>query len=595
MEDNSAKFKDDQRNSSSKQPSYQDIRKETLDNLEKDEHRLNEEKSKLGHANTEWASFLGLPIEELEQAEASQVLALQDSHKLWQEQKQAFENTIYLEPSKLPESVDAAEKLLQKQIDHIYQRSGKLVRVTKVSNSPNGKNTLVKRSPDAMVIKEIDQAFLTVHLTKVGNFVTCGSGGLRKVDCPERIARYLIAKQEWGIPVLVGIINAPTLRADGSILDAPGYDPISGLLFFPGDDIFPKTLSNPTLDDALRAKDELLFVLRDFSFEDEASKSVALAAILTALIRKSMSTAPLFGFTAPKMASGKSLLADVVALIATGKTNSVIAQAENEAEEKKRILAVLMEGDPIICYDNIEKPFKSASLCSILTQHEYKDRLLGGNETRTVLTNATFLVTGNNLVFMGDISTRSLLCKLDPQVERPEERTFDLDLRRYVPHNRGRLVVAGLTILRAYDIAGKPSQNIKSFGRFEEWSDRVRSPIVWIGMADPCESRKDIENADPIRILLSSLFLAWHNIIEDKPIKVRALVELEAAQTDKEAYDALHECLLELSSDSKGLINQRSLAKKFALYKNRIESGFRLEQCGTHQGTSLWRIKKINM
>jgi hypothetical protein len=599
MDNNSTNTQDNQKDKTSKRLSYQDIRIEDLNRLEKEESELNEKKSKLGHANTEWENFQEISIEELGQAEASQVLILQSSYRALQEEKRAFENTIYLEPSKLPESVDAAEKLLHNQLEHVYQRSGKLVRVTKISNSPTGKNTLVKRSPDAIVIKEIDQAFLTVHLTKAGNFVTfdARSGSFRKIDCPERISKYLIAKQEWNIPVLVGIINAPTLRSDGTILDSPGYDPISGLLFFSGNDIFPKIPPKPTFDDAMRAKDELLYVLKDFPFEDEASRSVALAAILTALIRKSISTAPLFGFTAPKMASGKSLLADIVALIGTGKTNSVIAQAENETEEKKRILAVLIEGDPIICYDNIEKPFKSASLCSILTQYEYKDRLLGGNETRTVLTNATFLVTGNNLIFMGDISTRSLLCKLDPQVERPEERPFDLDLRKYIPQNRSRLVVAGLTILRAYYSAEKPTQDIKPFGRFEEWGDWIRSAIVWIGMADPCESRKDIENSDPIRILLGSLFIAWHEIFKERAVKVKELVAQTnpvASITLTESDETLREALLELAGDSKGIINQRSLAKKLALYKNRIESGLRLEQAGTHQGTFQWRIKKIS-
>jgi len=37
---------------------------------------------------------------------------------------------------------------------------------------------------------------------------------------------------------------------------------------------------------------------------------------------------------APKMSSGKSLLADVIGLIATGKVNCAISHAENEAEEK---------------------------------------------------------------------------------------------------------------------------------------------------------------------------------------------------------------------------------------------------------------------
>ncbi len=115
-------------------------------------------------------------------------------------------------------------------------------------------------------------------------------------------------------------------------------------------------------------------------------------------------------------------------------------------------------------------------------------------------------------------------------------------------------------------------------------------------MSDPCESRKDIEKSDPIRLLLTSLFIAWYELFGDQPIKVKDLVERATNINDdtKETQEQLHEALSELTADNnKDAINKRSLAKKLLLYKNRIESGFRLEQRGTHQGTSLWCIKKI--
>lgn len=55
---------------------------------------------------------------------------------------------------------------------------------------------------------------------------------------------------------------------------------------------------------------------------------------------------------------------------------------------------------------------------------------------------------------------------------------------------------AGLTILKAYHHAGRPEQKIRPFGRFEEWSNLVRSAIVWLELPDPCESRKGIEESD---------------------------------------------------------------------------------------------------
>ncbi|MBP6869809.1 hypothetical protein KBC04_02925 [Candidatus Babeliales bacterium] len=596
MVNNNTKAPKEQKEKRAKITSYAEHRAAAHDDLIAEEIDLNHQKISAGFENVSWEQLNEKSVEELPQAQGAELIELLKSRQSYLDRKLSFDCTIYVEPSKLHENVDAIEVLLLRNDNQIYQRSGKLVRITQISNSPHSKNKFIKRAADSIIIKEIDQAYLTVLLTKVGTFLAFDgrAGNFKKMDCPERMARYFIAKQEWKTPILTGITSTPTLRADGTILDNPGYDPLSGLLFIPGDYLFEKIPNQPNLQDAIRAKNTLLELIKDFPFEDEASKSVVIAAILTALIRKSIPTAPLFGFTAPKMASGKSLLADLISLISTGKANSVISQCETEVEEKKRILSLLMEGDPIICYDNIEKPFKSAALCSILTQAEYKDRILGSSETRTVLTNATFLATGNNLTFMGDITTRVLLCKLDAQVEHPEERSFETqDLRKYVLEHRAELVIAGLTIVRAYFVAGKPKQNIKPFGRFEAWSDIIRSAIVWVGMADPCESRKEIEQSDPIRMVLASLFFSWYEIFESRPIKIKELIDQVSHHIDSDAKEALRDALIELAADHKDGINQRSLAKKFALYKNRIEQGFKLEQSGINQGTSLWRIRKI--
>lgn len=533
------------------------------------------------------------------QAYVSDLVELQERCKRLLEDKRSLEKTIIIEPSKLPEVVEAAERVLIASSEHnVYQRTGKLVRVTQIHNLPVSKNNFIKRSQDSIVIKEIDQAFLTILLTKIGIFY---GQGLKKVDCPERISRYLLSKQEWNIPVLTGIINCPTLRPDGSILDRVGYDKESGMLFISTNTEFAKIPENPTYEDAREALKKLQKLLEGFPFDGEVSQSVAIAAILTALVRKSIPTAPLFGFTAPKMATGKSLLADVVALIATGKTNVVITQSDTEAEEKKRLMAILMEGDPIVCYDNIEKPLGSSALCSILTEREYKDRLLGGNEMRCVLTNATFLATGNNLAFSGDTSTRALLCKLDPKVEHPEERTFDIDLRKYIPENRSEIVSAALTILRAYHLAGRPKMDIKPFGRFEDWSNWVRSAIIWVGLADPCESRKEIENEDPVRILLSNLLYSWHEVFGSTGVKIKDVISTIKLNINNPNDDAppnehlemLNDALIDLVGENKGEINVKALAGSLRKYKGRIEGGYKLEQKGSSQRTTLWCVTKI--
>jgi len=227
---------------------------------------------------------------------------------------------------------------------------------------------------------------------------------------------------------------------------------------------FVSIKAQPTQEDAIQALQSIADVFKDFPFANEASLSVVLSAVLTGICRKSLYTAPLHAFTAPKMGTGKSLLASAISLIVTGKETSIIAQACNEAEEGKRLLAVLQDGDPIVCIDNIDRPFGSSTLCSILTEPTYKGRVLGKTQNVVYSTNSLFLATGNNLVFQGDISTRVILCTLDAEVQQPEQRSFDIDLHKYIPENRGKLVMAALTVLKAYIQADKPSTTITPFG-----------------------------------------------------------------------------------------------------------------------------------
>src|SRR5439155_23583152 len=130
-------------------------------------------------------------------------------------------------------------------------------------------------------------------------------------------------------------------------------------------------------------------------------------------------------------------------------------------------------------------------------------------KTVSAPTTTTWIATGNNLQITGDLSSRTLLCTLDPQCEHPEERQFGADLHEYVPKFRFELVPAALTIVRAYIAAGCPDVKVPVFGRYEEWSRYVRQPLVWLGLADPCETKHVIAARDHVRNELGNLLEAW--------------------------------------------------------------------------------------
>ncbi len=257
----------------------------------------------------------------------------------------------------------------------------------------------------------------------------------------------------------------------------------------------------PNKEEALKQLKRLRHILQDFPFISDEDESVALSAILTVLVRGNFATAPAFGFNAPAAGSGKTLLANAIHIISIGSPVTPMSLGFNKEEQEKQIFAKLLEGRPIVLIDNVEHPIKSGVFCEIMTSSsgKHSGRILGISETKDVPTTVTFLVTGNNLSFQGDMTRRVLLCTINPKVESPENRTdFKIrNLPEYVLKRRAMLVRAGLTILKAYIVAGRPKQDIPRWGGFEEWSDLVRSSLVWLGCADPYLTKHKVEQEDP--------------------------------------------------------------------------------------------------
>jgi hypothetical protein len=190
------------------------------------------------------------------------------------------------------------------------------------------------------------------------------------INPPTEVAPTLLsAVGDWlCTPHLSGIVQAPTLRLDGTVLQTPGYDVRSGLYFDSCGLEFPCIMDSPSRADAQKALEMLLATISDFPYVDSASRSVMLAAILTPLCRHAMRSAPIIGFSAPAPGSGKTLQSHLPAYIATGLPARLFSLPQTLEEAKKRYLAILLEGAPIAVIDNVERPIRDDALCTILTE-----------------------------------------------------------------------------------------------------------------------------------------------------------------------------------------------------------------------------------
>lgn len=493
----------------------------------------------------------------------------------------------------LHRAVDMAEGALMQAGLGYYQRGSMVVRPAMVPVAVSDGRTV-----DAPRLVDVKAHHMAEAFTRAANWKRFDKreGEWLSTDCPHKIAETFLAREgQWRLPVLTGIINCPTLRPDGSILDLPGYDPQTGLLFDPQDVRFPALPRDPDQATALRALGFLKDLISTFPFVTDADRSVALSGILTALIRRSLPTAPLHGFNAPTAGTGKSMLVDLASQIATARPAPVIAQGKSEEEMEKRLGAALIAGDVLIAIDNCEEPLGGELLCQTLTQTSLKVRILGKSVNAEVPSNAAVFATGNNLTLEGDMTRRAIRATLDAGVERPELRAFDRDPLAMVTAQRGDYVTAGLTVLRAYHIAGRPEMRAP-LGSFTDWSRWVRDALIWLGEADPCETMEGMRGADPKLEALTTVLEQWREVIGMDRVSVREIIERATEQRphlygrSEFFHPEFREALLRVAGEG-GAINGGRLGKWIGGQQNRIVNGLRLVSAGVSAGRARWQLE----
>lgn len=504
--------------------------------------------------------------------------------------------TIEIRPGDLAGAVDLAEAALLAADAGIYQRGGQLVRVVPSDPPPRGARNTITRAVGTPIIMPVTREFLLLSLSRHVTFRKYDGrmDEWRQVDPPSTLAALLLAAGEWQFPSLRGVVSAPTLRFDGSLLSTPGYDPDSGLLLWDDGTVWPEINPKPSAAEAAEALALLRDLLNEFDFRDGRNsphESAALASILTAAVRSALPIAPGFGIDAHKMGSGKTELVHTVSRIVTGRDASVMPLADNDEEIRKALLALLIAGDPIALIDNIEQPVSSAALNAALTSEFYKDRILGESRNAVLPTRVTLIATGNNLQFCGDLTSRILMSGLDPQCEQPGSREFSRDLKVYALAHRAELLAAALTITLAYLAAGAPGRWSPS--RFRAWDQLVRRPLLWVGCPDPLATQDEMRVVDPVRTSLLEVIQAWSDAFMDRPVTVAEAIEFANGPEQSASLAAAIEQAA--GRDRGGALNARSLGRWLARFAGRIEGGRRIERVGEDSATCRPRYRVVSV
>ena len=474
---------------------------------------------------------------------------------------------------------------------------------------------LVRITEDARALP-VNRDWLNDHFDRVTEFyveVERKKEGLVVIeedpaDAPQWTATRVMAKDgERGLQRLDAVITAPTLRRDGSILAAPGYDAPSRLLLVSSSAELPHVPLSPTLDDAKRALQRLWAPVAQFPLVDDVDRGVTLAGMLTACVRASLTTAPGFAWDAPTAGTGKTLLAQTIGAFFTGDIPPALPPASAQDEEaRKRLFAALRDNCKTILWDNIREPFGNAALDAFLTAPTFTDRILGKSETATLPNRALFLATGNNLRLVGDTCRRILVARLDARIEKPYAREFEFDPAQMTIARREELVVAALTIIRAWITAGRPRHGKGRSASFEGWDDLVRQPVCWVAswsqsvtFADPLIATERAFSVDPETAKLGALLEAVQTMYEHDTRTSHTVAQMSAwangdtpydSDAQQEARQALREALVEIAGDRANVINPRILGRWIERQAERRVGGFRLVKDGVLHKQNRWIV-----
>jgi len=404
-------------------------------------------------------------------------------------------------------------------------------------------------------------------------------------DPPDRHCSVLFDMAPYPqMAILRGIARQPYLRPDGTLVTTPGYDQETGMFGVFDEQQF-NVPSKPTKNDAEKALQILDVLLSEFSFKKEYDRAAALAGILTATIRPSLPTAPLFHSRAPIISSGKSYLNQLLTAFATMSSSAGVSFPRDEDECRKLLLASLLTNPAVISFDNLTSDLiPHRSLCSALTEEYIMGRILGVSKTATVSTRVLFLSNGNNVAPVRDMTRRTLTISLDPACEHPAARTFQKQPVEMVRAERGKYVSLALTIIRAWICADRPKADLKPLTTYTTWSDLCRQPLVWLGQPDPARSIFETMENDPDRETLGALLSEWHSCFSDTPKMVRDAVP--------GGTDALREVMVDIAGEA-GDINRRRLGRWISRHANRRVNGLYFEKDTSTRSAEAWRAKSV--
>jgi len=304
---------------------------------------------------------------------------------------------------------------------------------------------------------------------------------------------------------------------------------------------------------------------------------------------------PLALLDKPQAGTGASFLAEVVAMIATGRPANMMGAPDTEDEWRKAITSTLLEGSPIIVIDNVVGKLRSSSLTRALTSKTWRDRFLGKSEMVDLPQRSVWSATGNNISIGGDLARRSFWIRMDASMARPWLRSgfkHD-DLLGWIRANRASLLSDLLIMARTWVVAGRPAGSSKAIGGFNEWSDLLSGILEFAGIKGFLENASELYDSMDQDVQQWDAFLGeWASIHADHLISAGQL--RDELISNEQIYQTLQDAMPDDVAEVVRKEHKASLSLGVILGKHVDQiypSGRKLcREKDSHNKVSLWKV-----
>jgi hypothetical protein len=406
-----------------------------------------------------------------------------------------------------------------------------------------------------LALRALDVANLQRYLARAARFVKRDEEGhlIDKEPSAGLCRRLLdyVGDRSMGLPTVNGVVTAPFLRPDLTLCSTPGYDQATGIFYDPCGRVFPamptltsdnapacaqkaiRTLARPfrgyTTATSKKAKTEPgsapgsdhnggpLADVDGWDLRQDLDRTVMIASLPTLVTAPATRLRPATMFDAPTVGSGKTRAAEV-ALIALYRQPPGLIPCDNldvdPAETGRTLRAALLAGTAGLLLDNVRGEVRRIPYLPVLLTGEVNTvRPYHTLDWAEIINVFAVHLTGNNARLGSELGRRILMARIDTGEERPDRVAFDFDPLDEAMVYAEDLVIAALTVVRAYIVAGRPKTQGVPFGSFEEWAHLVRDSLMWAGLPDIVlsidESFLDDSENDAIKLALDQLVAAY--------------------------------------------------------------------------------------